>query len=160
MIAVFEAGVFFHRIIGVDLCGCVEDKEGGGAVVDSKFEEPVHLLGLGELIKIAIFLLMSSQVENSVVDGAEFVNQVVGDLGEIREGVHVVVAGGTEIVDTLVTRERDGVDRSKDVLEGESGELELSVGAVLDLLLEGLTVSDDTGNVGLADLRVGGSISE
>ena len=68
MVAVFEAGVLVKRIIGCDLFRSVEHKEGGGTVVDSKFEVPVHLLGLRQGLKIAVLLLMSGQVEDRVVD--------------------------------------------------------------------------------------------
>ena len=87
-------------------------------------------------------------------------NKVVGHLGEILESVCVVVAGGAELVGALIAREGDGMDGAKDVLEGESGLLKLIISTVGHLVGERLRESDDTGNVSLADFRVGRGITE
>ena len=116
MIAVLQAGVLTERVIRLDVIGCVEDEEDGCAVIDAQFEPPVGDLCFGHVAQLAILLLVACQVVHGVIYIAELVDQIVGHLVEVAEGVHVVVARGSKLEHARVAGEGDRVDGPEHVL--------------------------------------------
>ena len=97
---------------------------------------------------------MLVQVVHCVVDVAQLVDQVIGDLVEVTECVHIVVTGGSKLKKARVAREGDRVDSREHILSRDSGLRQLLLCCILHLIYEGHAVADHTGDVRFADLGV------
>jgi len=102
MIAVLQTCVLIEWVIRLDVIGCVEDEEDGRTVIYAQFKPPVGDLCFCHVAQLIVFLLVASQVVNGVIYIAELVDQIVADLVEVAEGVHVVVTGCTELIHARV----------------------------------------------------------
>ena len=116
MVAIAKARVLVQWVIRLDVVWCVEDEEDGRAVVDAQFEPPVGYLGICHIAQRVKFLLVLRKIVDGVVDFAELMNQVIGHLVEVAEGVHVVVASLTVLKHTVVARVGDWVHGSQHIL--------------------------------------------
>ena len=102
MITILEACVLFHGVVGGDVIGSVEHKEDCSAVIDAQFEPPVGHFCFSHVAELVVVVLMLGQVVDCVVDVAELVDHVVGDLVEVAEGIHVEVTSCAEFKNTGV----------------------------------------------------------
>ena len=160
MVCVIEAGIFIQGIVGINTIWCVEHEEGERAVVYSSFEPPIGDFGLRLILQVLELLLMLYQVVNGVINVAQFVNQVVRDLGEVFERLQVILPGLRELIQTRIAGVGNRMHRGKDVLKGVSCIGKRLLSGLFYICPELLGLIDDTGDVGLADLGVGRYITE
>ena len=160
MFLVIQAGIFFQWVVGINTIWCVEHEEGERAVVDSSFEPPISDFSLRLITQVFKLLLMLCQVVNCVINVAKLVNQVVRDLGEVFECLQVILPGLRELIQTRIAGEGNRVNRGKDVFKGVSSIGKRLLSGLFDICPKLFGLIDDTGDVRLADLGVGGYITE
>lgn len=97
---------------------------------------------------------MLVQVIDRVVDVSQLVDQVIRDLVEVTESIHIVVTGGSKLKNARVARKSYRVDGREHILSRDSGLGQLLLCCVLHLLDKGHAVADHASNVRFTDLGV------